>query len=54
LASLVFGLEAVLFEKCNTHSGNFVGGALGLIGLWFVCVDGFVWQRCALIVNVRM
>jgi hypothetical protein len=37
LVSLGFGLEAVLFGKCRKHSGNLVGGALGLIGLWFVC-----------------
>ena len=26
----------MLFDKCQKHSGKLVGGALGLIGLWFV------------------
>ena len=41
LASLDFGLEAVLFEKCQQQSGNLVGGAFGLTGLWLVCGWGF-------------
>jgi hypothetical protein len=36
LASLGFGLEAVLCEKCQKDNGNLVGGALGFIGLWLV------------------